>query len=1088
MFKKLLIANRGEIAIRIARTAADRGLATLAMYTADDQASLHLQYADEAAELPGSGVAGYLDVAAIVRIAKEHGCDAIHPGYGLLSERADFAEACADVGIVFVGPAPETLRANGDKVAARALAETAGVPVIPGQNDITSPDDITEFFDLHGGRPVMVKAVNGGGGRGMRVVRHRADIVSAFDACTAESQSAFGSSALYAERFLPHVRHIEVQIVGDGQDVIHLFERDCSVQRRNQKVVEVAPAPHLPQGVRDRLAADAVRIGRSCQYKGLGTVEFLLDTETGEHVFIETNPRIQVEHTITEEITGLDLVSIQLDLAAGRSLTELGLRQEEIKRRSGYAIQLRVNAETASNDGTITPSSGTITDYLPASGPGVRVDTFIYPGYATNPHFDNLLAKLIIRSGSEDFADALAKADRALSEMRIDGLPTNLELLRSFVTTEGLSAWDGDVAAYESILRSSVHPNSDAQLRQPAARASNTQATFASNSIDVPEGQQAVRSPMHAVVHAVLVREGQAFAAGDELAIVEAMKMQHAVRAESGGVVQTIHAAAGDTVHTDQVLLIALTSNADGGGEEAAATVDLDQIRPDLAALQERVGFTLDENRPDALARRHGRGQRTARENIADIIEPDSLVEYGQLTYAAQRTKYPREDLMKRSPGDGVVAGIASVRTEQGSGSGQDIAILAYDGSVFAGTQGAFGHQKTDRLFDVAAELDVPIVFLAEGGGGRPNDVDFQEIIRSGLGVTTFHHFARHKSSAPNVTMVSGFCFAGNAAVFGAGDIKIATRNAWIGLGGPAMIEGGGLGVVEPTDIGPAPMQAEIGLIDILVDDDAEACAAVRDVMTYFGGRSETWEAGDARALRHTVPENRKRIYDMRALITDLADTDGFLELRRQFGLGMITGLIRIEGHTMGLIANNPGHLGGAVDAAASKKAAEFLTFCERFKLPVLSLCDTPGFMVGLTSEEEGGVKEACGFLRAGAELTTPLIFICIRKGYGIGAQAMAGGTFVKPVANFAWPTGEFGPMGLEGSVRLGFKRELEAAPTPEAQNELFEQMVAHMYKEGHALNVASLLEIDGVIDPADTRKTVVRVLSSYSNHVHDLS
>ncbi|MEM7741743.1 MAG: carboxyl transferase domain-containing protein [Pseudomonadota bacterium] len=1078
MFTKLLIANRGEIAIRIARTAADQGLGTVAVFTPDDRESLHARYADDAVELPGVGVAGYLDIRAIIDIANAHGCDAIHPGYGLLSERADFAEACVAAGITFVGPSADVLRANGDKVAARQLAERANVPITPGLSDVSSANALATFFDEQGGHPLMVKAINGGGGRGMRIVQKREEIAAAFDACTAEAASAFGSGTLYAERFVPHARHIEVQIAGDGNSVIHLFERDCSVQRRHQKIVEIAPAPHLSEKTRQALYDDALRIGRACGYQSIGTVEFLLDVTTGEHVFIETNPRIQVEHTITEEITGIDLVALQLDLARGRSLAQLDLTQERIKRRTGYAIQLRINAETVSTDGSMSPASGQVTDYLPASGPGVRVDSYLYSGYTTNPHFDNLLAKLILRSNAPDFSAALSKADRALSELHIRGVPTNAELLRSFLQQDTVADWRGDVVSFGESLRVAALTKKKASVRQPAYDQQNDPVTMDhALAVDIPTGCEAIVSTMQAVVHAVLVEKAQSFMAGDEIVLLEAMKMQHAVKAPMAGRVRSVLIKPGDTVSDQQMLLIIDPEGSEGHHDDGPQEVDLALIRPDLAKLQERIGFTLDNNRPDAVTRRHGRGQRTARENIADIISTGSLVEYGQLTYAAQRTKHPRDELMRKSPGDGVIAGLATIKTEQGQEPGRDIAILAYDGTVFAGTQGAFGHQKTDRLFDVAAALDVPIVFLAEGGGGRPNDVDFQEIIRSGLGVTTFHHFARHKSSAPNITMVSGFCFAGNAAVFGAGDIKIATRNAWIGLGGPAMIEGGGLGVVAPTDIGPAHMQAAIGLVDILVNDDAEACEAVRQVMTYFNRSVLPWEAGDERALRHAVPEDRKRVYDMRALITDVADTDGFLELRPQFGLGMITGLIRVEGHTMGLIANNPGHLGGAVDATASKKAAEFLTFCERFNLPVLSLCDTPGFMVGPASEEEGGVKEACGFLRAGAELTSPLIFICTRKGYGIGAQAMAGGTFVKPVANFAWPTGEFGPMGLEGSVRLGFKRELEAAPSPEAQNALFEEMVASMYKEGHALNVASLLEIDGVIDPADTRKTIVSVL-----------
>ncbi|MGE6696717.1 carboxyl transferase domain-containing protein [Hyphomonas sp. NPDC076900] len=1076
--KKILIANRGEIAIRIARTASDLGIETVAIHSPDDAQCLHVRHASEAVELKGTGVRAYLDIDQIVRIALETGCDGIHPGYGLLSERTDFVSACEASGLVFIGPGVGTMSMQGDKVAARALAVRSGVPIISGIDELKSAAAAKKFFRAAGGGPIMIKSVNGGGGRGMRIVHEESGVESAFAHCKAEALAAFGEDALYAEQYLPSVRHIEVQILGDGDDVIHLWERDCSIQRRNQKIIELAPAPHLDEEVRQSLLAAAVRIGKASGYKGLGTVEFLVDV--GAHgnegyYFIETNPRIQVEHTITEEITGLDLVELQLRIAGGETLRELGLDQATIGSPAGYAVQLRINAETVSEAGDIVPTGGVLSVFQPPGGPGVRVDTYGYTGYRTNPNFDSLLAKLIVHSRGGELRPVLEKACRALEEFHVSGFGTNISLLSGLLGSPEVREWSFSIRSIGELIRE-LSSDGAVLRKRFFADVASSQGEDRHEQEDFPEGAVPILAPIQALVTSIAVAEGDTYDVGDELAVIEAMKMQHEVRAATAGRILRVLVSAGEVVGAHQPVLLVEECEGTGTGGTEKSAVDPDYIRPDLSALRDRISLTLDEARPEAVERRRSRGQRTARENVADLCDPGSFVEYGQLVIAGQRRKRGVDDLVGSSPADGIVTGIGTVNGDK-FGERARVAVLAYDATVMAGTQGIFGHKKSDRLIEVAHEQDLPVVYYTEGGGGRPNDDDFAHIVSSALNITTFNEFA--KLHAPRIGVNSGFCFAGNAAIYGTCDIRIAARNSWIGLGGPAMVEAGGLGTFSPKELGPASVQAKNGLVDVLADDEVDATLKARQILSYFQGELDSGRAGDQRLLRHAIPENRKRVYDIRSVIRLIADEGSFLEIRRDFAAGLVAGFLRVGGRAMGLIANNPMHLGGAIDARASEKGADFFTLCGRFNLPVLSLCDTPGFMVGPESERDGGVRQACRFMAAGANIQTPIFFVCLRKGYGIGSQAMAGGSFAAPLFSIAWPTGEFGAMGLEGSVELGYKKELDAEPNFAARQILVDKLVQKAYEAGSALNVASLLEIDAVIDPKDTRDWILKGLHS---------
>ena len=585
---------------------------------------------------------------------------------------------------------------------------------------------------------------------------------------------------------------------------------------------------------------------------------------------------------------------------------------------------------------------------------------------------------------------------------------------------------------------------------------------------------QNIHSPLQAQLVQWLVAPGSNVAAGDVLLILEAMKMEHEVRANQAGRVGELYFQAGEAVVEGEVLGVLMPLTKDAPQPEALtantqAALDA-KDRADLQKLQARLAFTHDAARPEAVAKRHALGLRTARENIADLCDAGSFVEYGALAVAAQSRRRSADDLMRNTPADGMVTGIGCI-------NGQRMVVMAYDFTVLAGTQGMRNHQKTDRMLSVALQNKLPVVLFAEGGGGRPGDVDVA--IVAGLNLATFASFARLNGRVPVVGVVAGRCFAGNAALLGCCDVIIATKGSNIGMGGPAMVEGGGLGVFKPEQIGPSEVQHGNGVIDVLVDDEAQAVTAARHYLTFFQGVTQTWQAPPAQALCHVVPENRLRVYDTRTAMQGIADEGSLLHLRTAFGTGIHTALAHIAGRPVGLMANNPLHLGGAIDADAADKAARFMQLCNAHGLPIVSLVDTPGFMVGPDTEATAQVRHVSRMFVAAAHLRVPLLSVVLRKGYGLGAMAMTGGGFHETLATVAWPTGEFGGMGLEGAVRLGYRKELEALPEGSEREALFEQLLAQQYDNGSAINMAATLEIDAVIDPAETRAWLVAGLEA---------
>jgi acetyl/propionyl-CoA carboxylase alpha subunit/acetyl-CoA carboxylase carboxyltransferase component len=1109
---RLLIANRGEIAIRIARAAADLGITTVSVYSAEDAESLHCSRTDEAVALSGRGARAYLDIDQITELAREHGCDAVHPGYGFLSENADFASSLAAAGVDFIGPTPETLALLGDKVAARRLAAECDIALLSGSSEAASLEDARSFYaSLPTGTDMVIKAVAGGGGRGMRVVGSAADLEEAYKRCTSEAELAFGNPQVYLEEYLPDARHIEVQILGDGTGAIsHLWERECSIQRRHQKIVEIAPSPSVDEQLRDTLTEAAVRLGRAVDYRGLGTVEFMVAGD--RYAFIEANARLQVEHTVTEEVTGVDLVVAQLQVAAGMSLTDLGLDQDNVPSPRGFAIQARINMETMLSDGSIRPAGGTLSAFEMPTGRGLRVDSYGYSGYTTSPAFDSLLAKLIVHSSSNVYADAVRKTYRALCEVRIEGVATNLELLKNLFTQSEFIANDIHTGYIDEnvdrLVALEVHPEFFVGARKaPEAApvlagvklsaadplavldhgksgassvASAPQAIASSDkNIDeeLAEGITTIKAPMQGTIVSFEVATGDEVFVGKPVLIMEAMKMEHVVQADVSGIVQRLAVAEGDTVFENHPLIYlqeAEVAEAQVGDDE---DLDLDRVRPDLQEVYDRQAAGQDENRPEAVAKRRKTGHRTARENVADLCDEGTFVEYGSVVVAGQRRRRSMDDLIKNTTGDGMVCGLGQVNGDLFDPERARAMVMSYDYMVLAGTQGMKNHAKKDRLFEVAEQYRLPTILFAEGGGGRPGDTDGSGV--AGLDCWAFTYFARLSGLVPMVGITTGRCFAGNAVLLACCDVIIATEGSNIGIGGPAMIEGGGLGIFKPEEVGPMDVQVSNGVVDIAVKDEAAAVLAARKYLSYFQGPIDSWEAPDARELRFIVPENRLRYYDMREVIKGIADVDSVLEIREHWGPGIITSFIRVEGRPMGVFANNPGHLSGAIDSDGADKGARFMQLCDAFDIPILSLCDCPGIMVGPEIEKTAVVRHAGRMFVVGANIDVPLMTIVIRKGYGLGAQAMAGGSFKAPLFCVTWPTGEFGGMGLEGAVKLGYRKELQAIEDPQERTNTYEKMVADMYLRGKAVNMASHYELDDVIDPADSRKWISAALRS---------
>ena len=1119
MFQRVLISNRGEIAIRIAKAASDLGVESVGVFSPVDALSLHTRIATVAFEI-GNGAAddpvgAYLDAEALVSIAKDSGCDCVHPGYGFLAENAGFADRCAAAGLTFIGPSPEALSLFGDKVRARALASSLGIPVVPGSGEALESADRAAAAAEQLGYPVMLKAASGGGGRGMREVGDAEAMAESFERCRGEAAGAFGNGALFVEKLIQRPRHIEVQILADGEgNVLHLHERDCSVQLRNQKVVETAPAPGLDDALRQRILADAIKLMQAAKYVNAGTVEFLVAPETGEHYFIECNPRIQVEHTVTEQVTGVDLVEAQFHVAAGASLASLGLAdQQAVGAPRGFAVQARVVARGA----------GTLSAYKEPSGPGVRVDGNGYVGYAPPPQFDPLLAKVVASSSSAgSYAAAVDRTRRALDEFHIGGLATNLDQLKAILAHPAVRVGDARttlLADEPELLSPAVDGDGNGALALLQQQATVMGVSTVSGAgvaptagpavaaLDVEAGQEAVACPMAGSVLEFRPREGEVVKAGEALIVISAMKMESQVAAPCDGIVAAVQAlGAGDSVEAGQVFAViepeagAERIREDGGDDTWSYLLE------DVATMQSLAHERLAPGSEDpGVVRQRSRGKLTCRERIDLLLDDGTFREVGSVAGFASYDE------------DGNVTAFTPANHVGGSGKieGRSVVVCADDFTSRGGhSDGAIG-AKSGYIDRLSVEMRIPSIRLLDGssgGGSVASMVPAQKqegeskakesrgAIKAGRprvagGGGSF--LPGHLGSAmytdqlgkvPVVNMLLGSVVGIGAAKAVLGHFSVMVRDiAQLFVAGPPVVAHAMGYDITKEDLGGWHIHCRNGSVDNLAGTEEEAAELTRRFLSYLP--SSVYETppvsaprtGDPPERREEelftlIPRKRTTTFDARKAIRLIADRDSFFEIGPLWGTDQITGFVRMNGHPMGVIASDSQHAnGGALTADGCSKLTRHLDLCDLFHLPVLNLVDNPGFAVGLEHEITGTIRRGGEWMVAFSQVTVPIFTVVMRRSFGV-----AGNNYATPrsqvSSRVAWPAADVGGIPPEGGIEAAYKRQLAEAEDPRA---LRDELMARIESARGPVGPLSRFQIEEMIDPRDTRRVVCEWLET---------
>jgi len=1112
LFKRALIANRGEIAIRVARAAAALGVESVSVYAPSDALSLHTRVTSESRALASSNdpVRAYLDIGGLIDAAKATHCDCVHPGYGFLSENANFARRCLEESITFIGPRPETLALFGDKTKARELARSLDIPIIPGSAHAFANAEVALGVAETIGYPIMLKAAAGGGGRGMRTVASADEMAAAFARCQSEAQAAFGDGSVFVEKLLERPRHIEVQILADGRgDIVHLYERDCSIQLRNQKVVEIAPAPRLDAGLRKCILDDAIRLCRAAGYVNAGTVEFLVVPERGEYFFIECNPRIQVEHTVTEQVTGIDLVEAQFRIAAGELLKDLGIAdQSAIEVPRGYAVQARI----------IAGGAGTLTAYKEPAGPGVRVDSCGYVGYAPPPQFDPMFAKLICTSNStHSFASALDRTLRALDEFHIAGLPTNLRQLRAALAHPAVRAGDArtsffaehpDLASSNGALASTS--GSLALLEQQATSLRGGKAAFAMNGVQgasaglaVPGGEEGIESPMAGAIVEVMVEAGESVEAGATIMVISAMKMETAITAPCAGIVTNISPTeTGANVAPGQIVATIAPSKREGVaitprryGEDSWAPM-LDDVHTLQEIAQRR--FAPDSKDP-GVVRQRSRGKLTCRERIDLLLDPGTFREVGSLTGFAD---YDDE---------GRVSGFTPANHVGGWGKidRRTVVVCADDFTSRGGhADGAIGG-KAIHLDRLALDLHCPSIRLLDGssGGGsvaamvpkqqkqgESHALESSGTIKAGrprvtgeggsflpghLGSSMYVH---QLSEVPVVNVLLGSVVGIGAAKAVLGHFSVMVRDiAQLFVAGPPVVSHAMGYDITKEELGGWHIHCRNGSVDNLAETEQEACAMTKRFLSYLP--SSVYEAppvltpdpsdpADRRdeELFTIIPRKRTTTFDMRRAVRLMADRGSFFEIGSLWGTDQIVGLARFNGYPMGVLASDCRHInGGALTADGCDKLKRHLDLCDLFHIPILNLIDNPGFAVGLEHEMTGTIRKGGEWMIAFAQVAVPIFTVIMRRSFGV-----AGNNFATPRSGasvrVAWPAADVGGIPPEGGIEAAYKRQLAEAADPRA---LRAEINARIESARGPIGPLNRFQMEEMIDPRDTRRWV---------------
>ncbi len=1115
MFKRVLIANRGEIAIRIAKAASALGIESVGVYAPVDASSLHTRHTNQSRELPTTAdpVRAYLDIDAMLRIALETGCDCVHPGYGFLSENSGFAQRCAQAPIVFIGPPPACLELFGDKVRARDLARSLGIPVVPGSPRALDTAAEAAAFAQQIGYPVMLKASAGGGGRGMRVVGSGDAMNDAYARCRSEAEAAFGNGALFLEKLIERPRHIEVQVLADaGGHVVHLHERDCSVQLRNQKVVEIAPAPNLSETLRQRITADAVRLVEAAEYVNAGTVEFLVAPQRNEYWFIECNPRIQVEHTITEQVTGIDLVEAQFRIAAGATLADLGVaHQSAVAAPRGYAVQARV----------VVTGAGTLAGYREPSGVGVRVDATGYVGYTPPPQFDPLLAKVIGTSNSSGtLISALERTARALGEFYVNGPRTNIAELRAILAHPLVRAGDA---------RTTLLIEEDAVLRVRAAAAGSTNdrmmALFDQQGrahaaaghkpadvqlaprLVVADGHVAVECPMAGSVIEVRAKPGQLVGRGDTLMVVTAMKMETEVHSPCAGVVEDVQRLApGDTVAEGQILVVVAPSQADASN---VVSNGADTWAPVLAEVRTLQGLADLRLRTDSMepgvVRQRDRGKLTCRGRIALLLDEGSFREVGSITGFAS---YDDEGRIAAFTPSNHVGGTGAIE-------GRTTIVCADDFTSRGGhADGAIG-AKSLYLDRLSMELRVPSVRLLDGssGGGSvaamvpQQKKEGESSARESSGAITAGRprvaggggsflpghlgssdYAAQLCTVPVVNVLLGSVVGIGAAKAVLGHFSVMVRDiAQLFVAGPPVVAHAMGYEVTKEDLGDWRIHCRNGAVDNLAQTEAEAMAMTRRFLSYLP--PSVYEAPpvlprDARdpidrrdeELFTLVPRKRTSTFDIRKAIRLMADTDSFFEIGKLWGSDQVTGFVRFNGHPMGVIASDSRHInGGALTADGCDKLKRHIDLCDVFHLPLLNLVDNPGFAVGIEHEVAATIRKGGEWMVAFAQASIPIFTVIMRRSFGVAGNNYATPR-ARPATRVVWPSADVGGIPPEGGIEAAYKRQLAESSDPRA---LRDELMARIESVRGPVGPLSRFQMEEMIDPRDTRRLVCEWLEN---------
>ena len=1104
MHTRVLIANRGEIAIRIAKSATALGLKSVGVYPAIDAFSLHTRCMTESHELGSAAdaVEAYLNADALVQTAKSRSCDCLHPGYGFLSENAAFAALCAAEGISFIGPSPQTLALFGDKVRARALAESLDIPVVPGSPEPIGSAREAETLARELGFPVMLKAAAGGGGRGMRVVERTEQMAEAFERCRSEAQAAFGDGAVFLERLIARPRHIEVQILADSYgSVIHLHERDCSVQLRHQKVVEVAPAPGLDPTLREQMLTDAITLVKAAAYVNAGTVEFLVSPETGEYFFIECNPRIQVEHTVTEQVTGIDLVEAQFRIAAGETLASLGLGdQHAVGTPRGFAVQARV----------VAASTGSITAYKEPSGAGIRVDACGYLGYAPPPQFDPLLAKLICTSGS--YTAAMTRTRQALDEFHIGGLQTNVPQLCAILAHPAVQAGDArtsllaETPELNTASFSATEGSALALLEQQAAKLGVTTLERGSArtarlpTLEVAEGQEAVHCPLESAVVEVRVRVGDRVSPGDTLLVVSAMKMETMVTAGCAGVIAALQPLqAGDTVAAGQVVAVVSPSHAD----TPQTTEDVhpwEKVLEEVTLLQQFAKQRLAAGSNDSgVVRQRSRGKLTCRERIELLLDEGSFREVGSVAGFASYDEA------------GTITGFTPANSVGGWGKihKRSVVVCADDFTSRGGHADGAIAAKSGYLDRLATEMRMPSIRLLDGssGGGsvaamvpaqrKEGESSAREssgAIKAGrprvaggggsylpghLGSTMY---TEQLATIPVVNLLLGSVVGIGAAKAVLGHFSVMVRDiAQLFVAGPPVVSHAMGYDITKEELGGWHIHCTNGSVDNLAESEEEAMEMTRTFLSYLP--SNVYEVPPVHAARASDPIDRREeelatliarkrttTFDIRQAIRLMADRDSFFEVGPLWGTDQVTGFVRFNGYPLGVIASDSQHAnGGALTADGCDKLTRHLDLCDLFHLPLLNLVDNPGFAVGLEHERTGTIRKGAEWMIAFAQVRVPIFTVLMRRSFGVAGNNYATPRS-EPSMRVTWPAADVGGIPPEGGIEAAYKRQLAEAADPVAFRA---ELNARIESVRGPLGPLNKFQIEEMIDPRDTRRYI---------------